>query len=54
MCHVLGVKSNNYYSYQKRQANKPDDLAHQEMIELIKILLNLVTILMALDVLKKC
>lgn len=36
MCHVLGVKSNNYYSYQKRQANKPDDLAHQEMIELIK------------------
>ncbi len=36
MCHVLGVKSNNYYSYQKRQANKSDDSTHQEMIELIK------------------
>lgn len=36
MCHVLGVRSNNYYSYQKRKSNKPDDLAHQEMINLIK------------------
>ena len=36
MCHVLGVKSNNYYSYQKRKSSKPDDLTHQEMIELIK------------------
>ena len=36
MCHVLGVKSNNYYSYQKRQTNSIDDPTHQEMIELIK------------------
>lgn len=36
MCHVLGVKSNNYYSYQKRKADKPDDSTHQEMIGLIK------------------
>ena len=36
MCHVLGVKSNNYYGYQKRKANTIDDPTHQEMIELIK------------------
>ena len=36
MCHVLGVKSNNYYSYQKRKSSESDDLDHQEMIELIK------------------
>ncbi|MFT6835292.1 MAG: putative transposase [Francisellaceae bacterium] len=36
MCHVLGVKSNNYYRYQKRKANNIDDPTHQEMIELIK------------------
>lgn len=36
MCNVLGVKSNNYYSYQKRKANTIDDPTHQEMIELIK------------------
>ena len=36
MCHVLGIKSNNYYSYQKRKSSKSDNLAHQGMIELIK------------------
>ena len=36
MCHVLGVKSNNYYSYQKRNTNKANDTTHQEMLELVK------------------
>ena len=36
MCHVLGVKSNNYYSYQKRKTSKPDDPTHQDMIAWVK------------------
>ena len=36
MCHVLGVKSNNFYSFQKRKVSAADDPTHQEMIELIK------------------
>ena len=36
MCHVLGIKSNNFYSYQKRKANKPDDPTHDEMIAWVK------------------
>jgi len=36
MSRVLGVKTNNYYSYQKRNTNKPDDSTHQEMLELVK------------------
>ena len=36
MCHVLGVKSNNYYSYQKRKVQMPVDTAHQEMLEWVK------------------
>jgi transposase InsO family protein len=36
MCHVLGVKSNNYYSYQKRNVNKPEDPTHQEMLDWVK------------------
>ena len=36
MCQVLGVKSNNYYSYQKRNENIANDTTHQEMIELVK------------------
>jgi len=36
MCHVLGVKSNNYYSYQKRKAQRPFDTTHQEMLEWVK------------------
>ena len=36
MCRVLGVKSNNYYSNQKRNAAKIDDTTHQEMVDLVK------------------
>ena len=36
MCRVLGVKSNNYYSNQKRNAAKVDDTTHQEMVDLVK------------------
>jgi len=36
MCRVLGVKTNNYYSYQKCNENKIDDQTHQEMLELVK------------------
>ena len=36
MCRILGVKSNNYYSYQKRKLDKPSDSTHQEMLELVK------------------
>ncbi len=36
MCRVLGVKSNNDYSYQKRKVDKPGDSTHQEMLELVK------------------
>ena len=36
MCQVLGVKSNNYYSYQKRKTDKVNDTTHQEMLELVK------------------
>jgi putative transposase len=36
MCQVLGVKSSNYYSYQKRSTDKIDDTTHQEMLELVK------------------
>ncbi|OUR63588.1 transposase [Colwellia sp. 39_35_sub15_T18] len=36
MCQVLGVKSNNYYSYQKRNTNKASNTTHQEMLELVK------------------
>jgi putative transposase len=36
MCRVLGVKSNNYYSYQKRKAQRPIDTTHQEMLEWVK------------------
>jgi transposase InsO family protein len=36
MCRVLGVKSNNYYSYQKRKKNELSDTTHQEMLDLVK------------------
>jgi len=36
MCQVLGVKSNNYYSYQKRNKKLANDTTHQEMLELVK------------------
>ena len=36
MCQVLGVKSNNYYSYQKRNTSVVNNTSHQEMLELVK------------------
>jgi putative transposase len=36
MCRVLGVKSNNYYSYQKRKKNELNDSTHQDMLDLVK------------------
>jgi len=36
MCRVLGVKSNSYYSYQKRKAQRPFDTTHQEMLDYVK------------------
>jgi len=36
MCHVLGVKSKNYYSYQKRKAQRSVDTTHKEMLEWVK------------------
>ena len=36
MCHVLGVKSNNLHSFQKRKVSTCVDATHQEMIALIK------------------
>jgi putative transposase len=36
MCHVLGVKNNNFYSYQKRKAQTPVDTTYQEMLEWVK------------------
>ncbi|MGI2106527.1 MULTISPECIES: IS3 family transposase [unclassified Shewanella] len=36
MCHVLGVKNNNYYSYQKRKSQAPVDTEHQEMLQWVK------------------
>ncbi len=36
MCRVLGVRSNNYYSYQKRKDQKPIDTMHQEMLDWVK------------------
>jgi len=36
MCRVLGIKSNNYYSYQKRKTQRPVDTTHQEMLEWVK------------------
>ncbi|MGO2332099.1 MAG: IS3 family transposase [Pseudoalteromonas nigrifaciens] len=36
MCRILGVKSNNYYSYQKRYSTKSEAPTHQEMIDWVK------------------
>jgi len=36
MCRILGVKSNNYYIYQKRFSTKSEDPTHQEMIGCVK------------------
>jgi putative transposase len=36
MCQVLGVSRNGYYSYQKRNANKPVDPEHEAMLESVR------------------
>ncbi len=36
MCHVLGVKNNNYYSYQKRKSLAPVNTERQEMLQWVK------------------
>ena len=36
MCQVLGVSRNGYYSHQKREAQKPVDLEHIEMLYCVK------------------
>ncbi|MCE2597441.1 IS3 family transposase [Motilimonas cestriensis] len=36
MCHVLGVKNNNYYSYQKRKSLAPVDTERQDMLQWVK------------------
>ena len=36
MCQLLGVKSNNYYSYQKRNLENSGDPVHEEMLEWVK------------------
>ena len=35
-CQVLGVSRNGYYQYIKRLENRPDDPAHEEMLEWVK------------------
>jgi len=36
MCQVLGVSRNCYYSYQKRQRDKPEDPVHKEMVDWVR------------------
>jgi hypothetical protein len=36
MRRVLGVKSNNYYSYQKCKKNELNDSTYQDMLYLVK------------------
>ena len=36
MCRLMGINRNSYYSYQRRQKHRPEDLEHQEMLEWIK------------------
>jgi putative transposase len=36
MCRVLGVTRSGYYSYQRRNANKPVDPEHQHMLQWVK------------------
>jgi putative transposase len=36
MCHVLGVKSNNFSGFHKQKVNTADEPTHQQMIALIK------------------
>ena len=42
MCRTLGVKSNNYYSHQKRLRTKPNNNStHQEMLDWVKFVAKL-------------
>jgi len=36
MCQLMGINRNSYYSYQRRQRNRPEDPEHQEKLEWIK------------------
>ena len=36
MCQLLGITRHGYYSYQKRQRDKPDDPEYQELIGWVK------------------
>ncbi len=36
MCHVLGVKNNNYYSYPKRKSQLPINTEHEDMLQWVK------------------
>jgi putative transposase len=36
MCRIMGVKSNSFYSYQKRKREKPEDFRHKKMVDLVK------------------
>lgn len=36
MCRLLGVTRSGYYGYQQRQASKPVDYYHQELLEAVK------------------
>lgn len=36
MCRLLGVTRSGYYGYQQRQANRPDDFYHREVIEAVR------------------
>lgn len=36
MCRLMGINKNSYYSYQRRNQNKPIDDEHQEMLDWVK------------------
>ena len=36
MCRLLGVKRNSYYSYVKRNKDRPDNPVYREMISMVK------------------
>jgi len=40
MCKVLEVNSSNYYSFQRRKANKPEDPDHDDIIGWIQDIAN--------------
>ena len=36
MCRLMGINKNSYYSYQRRNKNKPIDLEYQELLDWVK------------------